>query len=540
MVHSARASAALERRDAQARSTSCTAAVTAAPTPPAPILAASLRLTLGAGCSPRPGTPAALRGRRSGAAGPADDRRPRTACPSAGHPRDGPPAIRPGDDRGAPARPRWAGPHRGRTKVFREETHPELFAALQPAPGGRLPRDADVGPGRPTSPRRRSERPACRAAGLHTADPSRPMGEHADEPGQRAAVPAQCRTRRRTSTRPSSCTRRCCSTAIPGRPPRVRRILSNQGNALGHLGVFSDARERLTRARDMFAAAGDPDAARTVTGLLAGLGRPPPRGDADGAVPRAALRRAAAGGGRELRRAVRAPRRRRRPAMSGLRPTTRGRGLADFVDAFFAENLLEDTAGSCFVLEALERRTLPADPGGPVADVLARLARAAFADGPRDRRPPRSSSSSRSTPRRSSWTSILRRPRSPRRPAARPGLPQRRVGAGLLQETVEAITEFNRQGPDHPGAHAARGRAGRRDPLRAVDRPEVMALFVSHGIIRTDRTLDVLQVVEQIRPHLIASSIEMSVEQVRDDVAYVRFASGCSAPSRPPRTRSWE
>ena len=49
-----------------------------------------------------------------------------------------------------------------------------------------------------------------------------------------------------------------------------------------------------------------------------------------------------------------------------------------FVGAFFAENLLEDTAGACFVLEALERRTLPADPGGPVADVLSRLAQAAF------------------------------------------------------------------------------------------------------------------------------------------------------------------
>ena len=59
-----------------------------------------------------------------------------------------------------------------------------------------------------------------------------------------------------------------------------------------------------------------------------------------------------------------------------------------------------------------------------------------------------------------------------------------------------------------------------------------MALFVAHGIIRTDRTLDVLRVVEQIRPYLVASSIEMSVESVRNDVAYVRFATGCSAPDQ--------
>ena len=59
-----------------------------------------------------------------------------------------------------------------------------------------------------------------------------------------------------------------------------------------------------------------------------------------------------------------------------------------------------------------------------------------------------------------------------------------------------------------------------------------MALFVSHGIIRTDRTIDVLRVVEQIRPYLVTSSIEMSVESVRGDVAFVKFATGCSAPDQ--------
>lgn len=53
---------------------------------------------------------------------------------------------------------------------------------------------------------------------------------------------------------------------------------------------------------------------------------------------------------------------------------------AQFVAAFFEENLLASPAGHAFVLEALERRTLPADPGGPVADVLQRLAGAAFAE----------------------------------------------------------------------------------------------------------------------------------------------------------------
>jgi hypothetical protein len=69
-------------------------------------------------------------------------------------------------------------------------------------------------------------------------------------------------------------------------------------------------------------------------------------------------------------------------ALEGLRTSPDGEGVfrSEFVNAFFEENLLDNPAGHCFVLEALERRTLPADPGGPVPDVLKRLAQAAFAD----------------------------------------------------------------------------------------------------------------------------------------------------------------
>lgn len=61
-------------------------------------------------------------------------------------------------------------------------------------------------------------------------------------------------------------------------------------------------------------------------------------------------------------------------------PESEGVWVGEFVAAFFADHILDTVAGSAFVLEALERRTLPADPGGPVADVLQRLARRAFAD----------------------------------------------------------------------------------------------------------------------------------------------------------------
>lgn len=104
--------------------------------------------------------------------------------------------------------------------------------------------------------------------------------------------------------------------------------------------------------------------------------------------------------------------------------------------------------------------------------------------------------------------------------------------APLLEETLDAISEFNRRGLITLVQMMREDAAAGEVLYAAVDQPEVMALFVSHGIIRSDRTLDVLNVVEQIRPHLIASSIEMSVEEVRDDVAYVRFPSGCSAPDQ--------
>jgi len=69
-------------------------------------------------------------------------------------------------------------------------------------------------------------------------------------------------------------------------------------------------------------------------------------------------------------------------ALARLRSDPDGDGVlrSEFVRSFFEENLLANPAGHCFVLEALERRTLPPDPGGPANEVLGRLAEAAFAD----------------------------------------------------------------------------------------------------------------------------------------------------------------
>ena len=102
----------------------------------------------------------------------------------------------------------------------------------------------------------------------------------------------------------------------------------------------------------------------------------------------------------------------------------------------------------------------------------------------------------------------------------------------LLEDTIEAITEFNKQGLIALVHLLRSDERGGELLYEAVERPEVMALFVTHGIIRTDRTIDVVRVVEQIRPYLVTSSIEMSVERVRDDVAHVKFATGCHAPQQ--------
>jgi hypothetical protein len=61
-------------------------------------------------------------------------------------------------------------------------------------------------------------------------------------------------------------------------------------------------------------------------------------------------------------------------------PDGEGVWRAEFTAAVFAEQLLDTPSGAAFVLTALVRRELPPDPGGPAAEVLDRLARAAFGD----------------------------------------------------------------------------------------------------------------------------------------------------------------
>lgn len=101
----------------------------------------------------------------------------------------------------------------------------------------------------------------------------------------------------------------------------------------------------------------------------------------------------------------------------------------------------------------------------------------------------------------------------------------------LLDETLDAITAFNRVGLVTLIQKLRSDPRGQELLFEAVDDPEVMALFAAHGLVRQNMALEVLRAVEQIRPYLVASSIEFDVDRVDGDVAYVRFATGCSAPS---------
>lgn len=105
----------------------------------------------------------------------------------------------------------------------------------------------------------------------------------------------------------------------------------------------------------------------------------------------------------------------------------------------------------------------------------------------------------------------------------------------LLGDALAAITEFNRRGLSALVSELRADPAAAEVLYRAVDTPEVMALLAAHGIIRTGPALDVLTVVEAIRPHLVMSAVDLTVEEVVDDVAYVSFGAACSAPEQQSR-----
>lgn len=70
------------------------------------------------------------------------------------------------------------------------------------------------------------------------------------------------------------------------------------------------------------------------------------------------------------------------PALERLRTAPEGEGvwLTEYVDVLFADFLLDNTAGACFVLEALARRRVAAPATGTIEVQLRDLSRRGFAE----------------------------------------------------------------------------------------------------------------------------------------------------------------
>lgn len=69
-------------------------------------------------------------------------------------------------------------------------------------------------------------------------------------------------------------------------------------------------------------------------------------------------------------------------ALANLKNDPNGDGvwLDEFVDALFEDFLLDNTAGACFILSALERRPIEIAANGKVEDVLKTMAKKAFGE----------------------------------------------------------------------------------------------------------------------------------------------------------------
>ena len=269
VVGSARASAWMERGDFGAAVAELADAAAAADAAASPILAGSLRLTRAELLRERIGDPAA-------AAREADlavQRLPLTA------PRELRAELQ---VTRALARQELAGTERGAllavvadlteaTKVFREDTYPEMFATINQhlalaylvmpmsSEGDRIRVGVAVNSLRASlrvfTPETHPVAWASTQLNLANALqylPSVHQESNLDEAVQLYEEVLQYRDPQRD-------------------PLGYARILANQGNALGHLGVFADARTRLDTARGLFEANGDADSVASVDDVLASL-----------------------------------------------------------------------------------------------------------------------------------------------------------------------------------------------------------------------------------------------------------------------------
>jgi len=99
----------------------------------------------------------------------------------------------------------------------------------------------------------------------------------------------------------------------------------------------------------------------------------------------------------------------------------------------------------------------------------------------------------------------------------------------LVDEVVQASEEFTRAGLVSLVQRLRADPAGEDLLVEALEQPEVMALLVRHRIVRGGRPLEVLRVVESLRPYLVASGADVEVVELDDDRAVLRLSGADAA-----------
>ncbi len=97
--------------------------------------------------------------------------------------------------------------------------------------------------------------------------------------------------------------------------------------------------------------------------------------------------------------------------------------------------------------------------------------------------------------------------------------------AALVEEVLEASESYTRAGLVDLVTHLRDDAAGEDLLVAALERPAVMALLVRHRIVRGGRPLEVLGVLEALRPYLVASGAHVDVVALDDEAAVLRLAA---------------
>lgn len=97
--------------------------------------------------------------------------------------------------------------------------------------------------------------------------------------------------------------------------------------------------------------------------------------------------------------------------------------------------------------------------------------------------------------------------------------------AALVDAVLEASEEYTRAGLVALVARLRDDEAGDDLLLSSLDEPAVMALLVRHRIVRGGRPLEVLGVLEALRPYLVASSVDLDVVELDDESAVLRMSA---------------